>query len=160
MSGNVRKVTIVRWSSDLIGGSHRMFTHFSFDALYSLTDGSSTCLAKQILLLPHRKHECGTVIHRLMIHHQPIIHFRNVNNFLKNTYFLMNENFFNTCIYSPPTVKIWWGLNKLQAQCIAIKSWYFADLAEMCPTTQWYTNILRISQRQLIQIFWNLETIK
>jgi len=78
----------------------------------------------------------GTVIHRLMIHHHPMIHFCNINNFLKNAYFFMKQFFLNTCIYSPPTVKIWRGLIQLQAWYVSIKSGSFADLAEKCPTTQ------------------------
>ena len=70
----------------------------------------------------------------------------------------MKKISFNTCIYSP--IKIWWEWDELQAQCISIKSRYFTDLAEKCPTTQWYTYVLGISQRQLIQISWNLEGIK
>ena len=74
------------------------------------------------------------------------LHFCNFNNLLKNAYFFSKQNFLNTYIYSPPTVKIWWGLNKLQVQGISIKSRYFLDLAEKCPTTQWYTYVLGISQ--------------
>jgi len=48
----------------------------------------------------------------------------------------MKQFFLNTCIYSPPTVKIWRGLIKLQAWYVSIKSGSFADLAEKCPTTQ------------------------
>ena len=47
-----------------------------------------------------------TVIHRLMIHHHPMIHFCNVNNFLKKLYFFMKQIFLkaHTCYLSIPTV--------------------------------------------------------
>jgi len=90
-----------------------------------------------------------------MIHHHPMIHFCNINN-LKNADYFMKQLFLNTCIYSPPTVKIWQGLDKLQVQCISIKSGCFADLVKKCPTTQ-YTHVLGISQWNLIQIFWDLK---
>ena len=77
-----------------------------------------------------------TVIHRLMIHHHPMIHFCKINNFLKNAYIFMKQIFLNTYIYSLPTVQIWQGLNKFQAWCILIKSGCFSELAKKGPTIQ------------------------
>ena len=48
----------------------------------------------------------------------------------------MKQIFLNTWICSLPIVKIWEELNKFQAQCTSIKSGFFVDLAEKCPTTQ------------------------
>ena len=72
----------------------------------------------------------STVIHWLMIHHHPMIHFCNINNFLKTAYIFMKQFFLDTYIYSPPTVQIWQGLNKLQVWHISIKSGCFADFAQ------------------------------
>jgi len=47
----------------------------------------------------------------------------------------MKQIFLNTWICSLPTVKIWEELNKFQARCTSIKSGFFVDLAEKCPTT-------------------------
>ena len=40
-----------------------------------------------------------TVIHQLMVHHHPMIHFCNINNFLKTSYFFVKQIFLKTCIY-------------------------------------------------------------
>ena len=42
---------------------------------------------------------------------------------------------------------------------ILFKSGIFTELAENCPTTQWYTHVLAIFQWEHLQIFWNLEYI-
>jgi len=42
------------------------------------------------------KNETNTVIHRLMTHHPPMIHFCYINNFLKNIYFYMKQFFLKT----------------------------------------------------------------
>ena len=71
----------------------------------------------------------STVIHQLMIHHHPMIHFCNINNFLRNVYSFMKQIFLDTWTYSPSTVKIWQGLNKFQAVCF-IQNWLFYRLSQ------------------------------
>ena len=120
----------------------------------------------------------NTVIHQLMIHHHPMIHFCNVNNFLKNAYFVKKQFFLNICIYSPSTVKIWQGLNKFQVQCGSFKTGCFPDLAEKVShhpmihlcfgnfSTGTYSNLLKfgrcklgVLQRFNMQFLWQKKVI-
>jgi len=70
-----------------------------------------------------------------MIHHHPMIHFCNANNFLKKLYFFAKQIFLEAQIYYPSIPRIRRGLDKFRAQDISFKNECFTDLAKNTATT-------------------------
>ena len=75
-------------------------------------------------------------MHRLMIHHPPMIHFCYVNNFLRNTYFFMKKIFLDSPTSSLSIVKFSKVLEMFPACHILFKSGISFGISRELITTQ------------------------